>query len=206
MRRVILFLAPLLWCSPTVQAQSPQVVTHLQNHAYETDLASGTALRLHFHDGDFRVVGSDSAKIFIHAEGKNIDQADRIKIHLQRSDNALELTLSNVPKKELQVTIEIPKSTNLYARMRGGDLSVLGVTGDKDLELTGGDLTIGIGNPEDYALVDLSVKYGDISGTQFGDPKGAVGNSLRKNGNGKYNLHAHVTAGDLILKSSSNLN
>ena len=206
MRRVLLFLALLLWCSPTEQAQSPQVVTHLQNHAYETDLAGGTALRLHFHDGDFRVVGSDSAKISIHAEGKNIDQADRIKIHLQRSDNALELTLSNVPKKELQVTIEIPKSTNLYARMRGGDLSVFGVTGDKDLELTGGDLTIGIGNPEDYALVDLSVKYGDISGTQFGDPKGMVGNSLRKNGNGKYKLHAHVTAGDLMLKSSSNLN
>lgn len=31
---------------------------------------------------------------------------------------------------------------NLYARMRGGNLSVEGVMGDKDLELSGGDLTI----------------------------------------------------------------
>ena len=31
----------------------------------------------------------------------------------------MDLKLSHVPKKELQVTIEIPTSTNLYARMRG---------------------------------------------------------------------------------------
>jgi hypothetical protein len=156
---------------------------------------------LHLHDGDFRVVGSDSEKISIHVAGKNMEQADHIKIHLKRSDNAVELKLSHVPKKELQVTIEIPKSTNLYARMRGGDLSVSGITGDKDLELTGGDLTVQVGNPEDYSHVDLSVRYGDISGTQFGEPKGMVGNSLRKEGSGKYKLHAHVMAGDLVLKT-----
>jgi hypothetical protein len=85
--------------------------------------------------------------------------------------------------------------------MRGGDLSVQDVVGDKDLELTGGDLTIQVGSPEDYSHVDLSVKFGDISGTQFGDPKGWIGNSLQKDGNGKYKLHAHVMAGDLVLKS-----
>jgi hypothetical protein len=49
--------------------------------------------------------------------------------------------------------------------------------------------------------MDLSVRFGDISGTQFGDPKGWIGNSLQKDGNGKYKLHAHVMAGDLVLKS-----
>jgi hypothetical protein len=78
---------------------------------------------------------------------------------------------------------------------------VQGVTGDKDLELTAGDLTLQVGSPEDYAHVDLSVRYGDISGIQFGEPKGAVGNSVRKDGNGRYKLHAHVMAGDLVLKS-----
>jgi len=106
-----------------------------------------------------------------------------------------------VPKNELQVTIEIPKSTNLFARMRGGDLSVEGVEGDKDLELTGGDLTIQVRSPQEYAHVDVSVRFGDVSGTQFGEPKGWLGNSVRKEGNGKYRLHAHVMAGDLVLKS-----
>ena len=106
-----------------------------------------------------------------------------------------------MPKNELQITIAIPRATNLYARMRGGDLSVQGVEGDKDLELTGGNLTIQVGSPEDYAHVDLSVRFGDVSGSQFGDPKGWLGNSVRKDGSGKYKFHAHVMAGDLVLKS-----
>ncbi len=130
-----------------------------------------------------------------------MDQAKNIKIQLKRSGSAVDLKLSDVPKKELQVTIEIPRSTNLYARMRGGDLSVQGVVGDKDLQLTGGDLTIQVGSPEDYSHIDLSVKFGDVSGTQFGDPKGWLGNSVRRDGNGKYKLHAHVMAGDLVIKS-----
>ena len=54
---------------------------------------------------------------------------------------------------------------------------------------------------EQYSRVDLSVRFGDISGSQFGDPKGWLGNSVHKVGTGKYRLHAHVTAGDLVLKS-----
>jgi hypothetical protein len=181
--------------------QSVQETTNLQHQKFETNLTSGATLRLHLHEGDFRVVGSDLEKISVRVEGKNAEQAKQIKIRLKRSDRAVDLRLSHVPKKELQVTIEIPRSTNLYARMRGGDLSVEGVVGDKDLELTGGDLTIEVGSPEDYAHVDLSVSFGDVSGTQFGDPKGWLGNSVRKDGSGKYRLHAHVMAGDLVLKS-----
>jgi len=181
--------------------QTVQESTTFEHQEFETFLARGTNLRLHLHDGDFRVVGSDSDKISVHVAGKNVEQAKNIKIQLNRSGGVVDLKLSHVPKNELQVTIEIPRSTNLYARMRGGDLSVEGVAGDKDLELTGGDLTIQVGSAEDYAHVDLSVRFGEVSGTQFGDPKGWLGNSVRKDGNGKYRLHAHVLAGDLVLKS-----
>ena len=201
MNKTLRLLAVFLLFESVAFCQTTQEATNLQHQGFETNLDSGANLRLHLHDGDFRVVGSDSEKISIHVEGKNVELAKSIKIHVNRSGSAVDLTLSHVPKKDLQVTIEIPRSTNLYARMRGGDLSVQGVTGDKDLELTGGDLTIQVGNSEDYSHVDLSVKFGDVSGTQFGDPKGWVGNSVRKDGNGKYKLHAHVTAGDLVLKS-----
>ncbi|HXY48693.1 MAG TPA: hypothetical protein VEI01_04515 [Terriglobales bacterium] len=120
---------------------------------------------------------------------------------MKRSEGAVDLKLSHVPKNELQMAIEVPRSTNLYARMRGGDLFVEGVVGDKDLELTGGDLTIQVGSGEDYAHVDLSARFGDVNGTQFGTPKGWLGNSVCKDGKGKYRLHAHVMAGDLALKS-----
>jgi hypothetical protein len=191
---VILLFASVAFC------QDAHESGNLDQHQYETNLASGTNLRLHLHEGDFRIVGHESEKITIHVEGKNTDLAKNIKIQLKRSDGAVDLTLSHVPKNELQVTIEIPASTNLYVRMHGGDLSVSRVIGDKNLELTGGDLTIDVGSPADYSHVDLSVRFGDVSGDQFGDPKGWLGNSVRKDGNGKYSLHAHVMAGDLILK------
>jgi hypothetical protein len=201
MNYVLRLLAAFLLFGSVAFCQTAQETTNLQHQTFETKLASGATLRLHLHDGDFRVVGTDSEKISIHVDGKNVEQAKNIKIRLKRSGGVADLTLSNVPKKELQVTIEIPRSITLYARMRGGDLSVQGVAGDKDIELTGGDLTIQVGSPEDYSHVDLSVKFGDVSGTQFGDPKGWVGNSVRKEGSGKYKLHAHVTAGDLVLVS-----
>jgi hypothetical protein len=181
--------------------QAVEETASLERQDFETKVASVTNLRLHLHDGDFRVVGSDSDKISIHVDGKNLEHAKKIKIRIRRANGTVDLKLSHVPKNELQVTIKVPLAINLYARMRGGDLSVDSVRGDKDLELTGGDLTIGVGAPEEYSQVDLSVRFGDISGSQFGDPKGWLGNSVHKVGTGKYRLHAHVMAGDLMLKS-----
>jgi hypothetical protein len=201
MSNLFRFLATLLLCASATQGQAAQETMNLGHNVFEAKLPSGVSLRLHLHDGDYRVVGSDAERISIHVEGKNVVPANGIKIQLRHSDDAVDLKLSHVPKKQLAITIEIPKATNLYARMRGGDLTVQGVTGDKDLELTAGDLTLQVGPPEKYSHVDLSVRYGDINGTQFGDPKGAVGNSVRKDGNGRYKLHVHVMAGDLMLKS-----
>lgn len=159
-----------------------------------------TTLRLHVRDGDFRIVASDSEDVTIRTEGKNVPIAKRVKVHLERTGETLNLTFSNVPKKDCQITIAVPRDTNLYARMRAGDLSVDGITGDKDLEMLAGDLSIQVPDASDYGPVDLSVKFGDVSGSPFGDPKGSVGNSLKRNGNGKYRLHAHLFAGDLMLK------
>ena len=201
MQRLRLLAAALLLLVPVSFARAPHETANLPAQDFQADLASGANLRLHLHDGDFRIVGGESDKISIHVDGKNISQAKNITIELKRSLDGVDLTLSHVPKNELQVVITIPKSTNLQAHMRGGDLTVEGVSGDKDLQLTGGDLILDIGSPEEYAQVDLSVRFGEVSGGQFGDPKGWVGNSIRREGPGKYKLHAHVMAGDLVLKS-----
>jgi hypothetical protein len=169
-------------------------------HPSQTELNKITNVRFHLQDGDFRIVGGDSDEITIHADGKNAAQAKQMKIQIRQVGDALDVTFTRVPKNEVQVTIAIPRETSLYARMRAGDLSVDGVTGDKDLELLAGDLSVQVPDPTDYGPVDLSVKFGDVSGHAFGDPKGVVGNSLKHDGCGKYRLHAHVFAGDLTLK------
>ncbi len=194
-----LTLSLLLSCCGFASAGSTETVA-LDGQPFQADLTRIAAVRLHLKDGSFRVVGGDSDEISIRTDGKNAAQAKNMKVQIRRTGDALDLTLLNVPKNEVQITIAIPRETSLYARMRAGELSVEGVAGDKDLELTGGDLSIQVPDPADYGHVDLSVKLGDLSGSQFGDPKGLMGNSVRQDGNGKYRLHAHVFAGDLTLK------
>ena len=171
----------------------------MEGRALQEDLPPITTLRLHLRDGDYRIVATDSDDITIRTDGKNREGAKKVKVLLKRTGDSLDITLTHVPKNECQVTIAVPRETNLYARMRAGDLTVAGVTGDKDLELLAGDLSIQTDAAE-YGPVDLSVKFGDVSGGQFGLPKGTVGNSLRHDGSGKYRLHAHVFAGDLTMR------
>lgn len=197
-----LTIALLVSCCGLMYGASNRAVetASLDGQPFQTDLKRVTTLRLHLHDGDFRIVASDSDDITIHTDGKNRIQAKKMKIRLARKDDSLDITFSHVPKSECQITIAVPRQTNLYARMRAGDLSVDGIAGDKDLEVLAGDLSIQVPDAGDYGPVDLSVRFGDVSADQFGTPKGVMGNSLRRDGNGKYRLHAHVFAGDLTLR------
>src|SRR5215469_11999843 len=171
----------------------------LDGQAFGTDLSKISTLRLHLRDGDVRIVGSDSHEITIHADGRNRALGKRMQVQLKRTGDSLDIVFSHVPKNEFQVTIAVPRETNLFARMRAGDLSVDGVAGDKDVELLAGDLSIQVPDPADYGPVDLSVRFGDVRSEQFGSAKGVVGNSLKHDGSGRHRLHAHVFAGDLTL-------
>jgi hypothetical protein len=104
------------------------------------------------------------------------------------------------PKNDLEVTIEIPKAATLYVRMPAGELSLEGVSGDKDVELHAGELTISVGNAADYSHVDASVLSGEVDGALFGEYHGGLFRSFHKSGAGKYKLHAHVGAGQLTLQ------
>lgn len=75
------------------------------------------------------------------------------------------------------------------------------VIGDKDVELHAGDLNLEVGQPGDYSHVDGSIRVGDLNAPAFGINKGGPFGSFTKgNPGGKYRLHAHVGAGDLVLK------
>jgi uncharacterized protein len=185
-----------------VVAQQKLEVRDLQNHPFNIEFSSGSRLRMHLQAGDFRIRGRDDEKILIHFEGKNAGKASNLTVRLTRSDHSGDLYIFGGPKKDLQVTVEIPRVTDITIRMRGGDLDVSRILGDQDVKLIGGDLTIGVGKPQEYALVDASVRFGDVHGDAFGDPKGWLGGALRMEGAGKYKLRAHVLAGDLTLVSS----
>jgi hypothetical protein len=183
-------------------AQTKFEVKDLQNHPFDVDFPSNSQLRMHLQSGDFQIVGRDNSRILVHFNGKNSENASNLTVRLEQSSDGGNLRVFGGPKNELQVTVEIPGTTDLYVRMRGGDLDVKSVLGNKNIKLVGGDLTIDAGNPNDYAQVNTSVRFGDVYAPAFGEPKGWLGGSIKEKGHGKYTLTAHVFAGDLRLGTS----
>jgi hypothetical protein len=111
------------------------------------------------------------------------------------------LRIRGGPNNHIRFRIDVPKNTNLYVRSPAGDLSLSGVVGDKDVEIHAGDLTISVGDATDYRHADASVYAGDLSAGAFGVSKDGLFRSFDKdNPGGKYRLHAHVGAGDLVLR------
>ena len=200
MRRSVLVLAALLaLLVPAGLPDSEFKVTDLQNHPFVVDFPSGSNLCVHLRSGEFRIVGRDDNKIAVHFSGRNADNARDLTVRFRRSDNDADLRIFGGPRNNLEITIEVPSSAKLFVRMPAGDLSVKGVTGDKDVELHAGELTIAVGNAADYSHVDASVVTGGLEAEPFGESHGGLFRSFEKTGSGKYKLHAHVGAGDLTL-------
>src|SRR5260370_18550451 len=155
MRRSTLALfASLPLLVPAALPDSKIDVKDLQNHPFAADFPSGSNLRLHLRSGEFRIVGRNDNRIAVHLNGRNADNARDLTVRFRRSDNDGYLPAFGGPNNNLEVTTEIPSSAILFIRMTAGDLTVEGVSGDKDVELHFGDLTIALGNAADYSHVD----------------------------------------------------
>src|SRR6266849_6674865 len=194
-RSALALFASLTLLVPAGLPDSKLEVKDLQNHPFVVDFPSGSRLSLHLRSGEFRIVGHDDNKIAVHLNGRNADNARELTVRFKHWDNDADLRVFGGPKNNLEVTIEVPSSAMLFVRMPAGDLS-----GDKDIELHFGDLTIAVGNAADYSHVDASVMSGGIEAAPFGESHGGLFRSFEKNGSGKYKLHAHVGAGDLTLR------
>jgi hypothetical protein len=181
-------------------AQTKLDVRDIENHPFTADFHSGGKLRMYLRSGDFRILGGADNKITVRVTGRNAYRAGDLRVQLEGSSDAADLTVSGGPKNELEVTIEVPKKTGLYVRMPAGNLELHHVTGDKDAELHAGELIIEVGDPSDYSRVDASVYSGGLEANPFGESHGGLFRSFHKEGNGRYHLHAHVGAGDLTLE------
>jgi hypothetical protein len=201
MRRTVIALSTILaFLAPAGLSDSELTVKDLQSHPFAVDFPSGSNLRLHLRSGEFRIVGHSDNRVALHLSGRNADDARDLTVRFRRSDNTADLRVFGGPKNDLKVTIEVPSSAMLLVRMPAGDLSIERVSGDKDVELHFGELTISVGNAADYSHVDASVMSGGLEAAPFGESHGGLFRSFEKNGTGKYRLHAHVGAGDLTLR------
>ena len=199
MRSAILFVCAGLAAGASL-AQSSTERSDIVDHPFSADFAAGGKLRVHVRSGDVRIVGTDQNSISVELSGKKAREARNLRVRLDGSHGESDLRISGGPKNDFRITIRVPRVTDLYARIPFGDVEIEDVVGDKDVALHAGDLTIAVGNPDDYRHVEASVTTGDLSGAPFGEEHGGLFRSFEKEGTGKYRLHAHVGAGDLTLR------
>ena len=190
MRRVVFFLCVSLTAAAAIAQPAP----------FSADFPSGGKLRLHVRSGEVHIVGTNENKISVEVSGKRASQATDFHVRLKERDGATEMRVTGGPKKDITITVRIPKNTDLYARIPFGEAHVENLVGNKDVELHAGDLTVEVGDSADYSHVDASVYTGELDGHAFGEEHGGLFRSFKKQGSGKYRLHAHVGAGQLTLQ------
>jgi hypothetical protein len=199
--RIPFFLASVLAMSvASGAAQTKLDVKDIENHPFTADFNSGGKLKMYLRSGDFHIVGGPDNKITVRITGANAYRASDMRVQLEGSKDYAALTVSDGPKNDLEVTIEVPRKTGLFVRMPAGNLELRHITGDKDAELHAGELIIDVGEASDYSRVDASVYSGGLEANPFGESHGGLFRSFHKEGNGRHHLHAHVGAGDLTLQ------
>jgi hypothetical protein len=162
----------------------------------EAKFAPNGQVRMHLCPSGVSLIGRDDGVLRVSYH----PPIEGVKVRLQISGSEAKLRVTGCPHNNFQLTVEVPRSSGLHVRMFAGQLDVLGVTGDKDVELSFGQLTMEVGEPDDYSHLDASVSSGELDAAAFNVNKGGLFRSFDHNGPGKYRLHAHVGAGQLDLR------
>jgi hypothetical protein len=105
----------------------------------------------------------------------------------------------NTPNN-FKATIEVPSQADLVIHFTAGELSIEPIAGSKEITSNAGEIKVAVGNPDDYASVDATLKAGEIDAGAFGGSKGGVMPHFTWSGPGKRTIHADLGAGRLVLR------
>ncbi len=199
--RSALFL--LLTCSAvSLTAQdrhADTIVEQVDKSPVEANFLSGGRVRMELCSGSVKLTGTDEGKLRVsYNDSKWKDESIKVRMDVV-SDHA-DIRVTGCPHNNFQMTVEVPKSSDLRVRMFAGELRMSGITGDKDVELHFGELTMEVGDPADYGSVHASVNSGDLEASAFNVSKGGLFRSFSHSGAGKHALQVHVGAGELTLR------
>jgi hypothetical protein len=61
-----------------------------------------------------------------------------------------------------KATIEVPAQADLVIHFTAGELTIEPIAGNKDLTSNAGEIKAAVGNPDDYASVDATLKAAEI--------------------------------------------
>lgn len=201
MFRSAVLLACAAALAPAGLAQTRLEVTDVANHPFSADFAPGGSLRLQVRSAEVRILGTAEPRVSVELSGRRVEDARNLRVRFDRQGSSAHMRISGGPRNDLTITIRIPSETDLYARIPFGAVQVRNIVGNQDVELHAGDLSIETGDPSEYSHVDASVTSGGLEAVPFHESHGGLFRSFRTTGPGQHRLHAHVGAGQLLLRS-----
>ena len=174
-----------------------------ESHTDSRDFSAGGTLHVRLGVGDLRISRGDSNKIHLRytvksGRERNVKDA-KVDFDVHGNDARIEFHSATSSNTQFDVELEVPPNTNLDVHEKVGDMTVGDIEGDKDLELSVGDIRVDAEH-SGYRLVRASSSIGDVNGNGYGETKGWLGKTLRYHGDGKYELRAHVSIGDITLE------
>jgi hypothetical protein len=216
-RDLNLIFSELSFVNPRIELQAEVCMKHLgfwlvvlvpgllhAQHATSAQqkFISGGTIRLHLEAGGYSITSGDSENIVVTCRAHTEEQLKRVKVEIKATAASADVYVSETPHNNFQATIEVPRHSNIWARLSAGELDVEGIEGDKNLEVRAGRLQIDIPHPELYGHRDASVTTGSIEASAFGVSKGGLFRSFEQQGPGTYRLHAHVMTGEIDLRGN----
>jgi hypothetical protein len=174
-----------------------------ETHNEVRDFVAGGMVHVRMTVGDLHILRSDSNQIRVRYTIKSSSESRvknaHVNIDVHGRDAQIEFHASTSGNTNFDVEIQVPQNTNLDVHEKVGDLTVENIEGDKDLQLGIGDIHVAFGRSA-YHLVRASTSIGDVN-TSSGDVSaGLLGKTLKYEGDGKYELRAHVSIGDVTLE------
>lgn len=203
LRSLSRFYKSLVLCLVLVPFCAANEWRYEETHTDTRDFVAGGSLHVHLGVGDVQVRRGNSTKINLRYTVKsrrerNVKDA-RVDFDVRGNDATIEFHAPMGGNTEFDVELEVPANTNLDLHEKVGDMTVEDIEGDKDLELSVGDIRISDGH-SGYRLVRASSGVGDVHSDGYGETSGWLGKTLKYRGDGKYELRAHVGVGDITLQ------
>jgi hypothetical protein len=161
--------------------------------------AKGGTIRMKLAAGGYRIDGSRDDKIRVEWRADRAERAANLKADVEiRGTNAV-ISTSGF-KDGVHFTIAVPARSDIDIELTAGDLDVRGVEGNKKVESWAGDVTVEVGQTNQYRSVEASVRAGDLNARPFNVSKGGLMRSFSWKGSGPYSLAVKLFAGDLTLR------
>ncbi len=128
-----------------------------------------------------------------------VSDTSTTKVDVATSGGEATVKIKDTPHSNFHAVVELPATADVVVRLSGGELTMAGITGNKDVESYAGNVQIAVGDANDYSHVDAAVKAGDLNASPFGGSKSGLLQEFTWSGQGKYTLRAHLGAGNLML-------